>query len=72
MAKVTITLDTEDMQLTEDFKNIGQRSIYDQGGSVQADRWLQLYYTYRNHDKERLASGQSRRDEHAHQTADAY
>lgn len=24
MAKVTITLDTEDMQLTEDFKNIGQ------------------------------------------------
>lgn len=24
MAKVTITLDTEDMQLTEDFKNLGQ------------------------------------------------
>lgn len=24
MAKVTITLDTEDMTLTEDFKNLGQ------------------------------------------------
>lgn len=24
MAKVTITLDTEDMQLTEDFKSVGQ------------------------------------------------